>query len=40
MFFLYCACLFYVCCSECVLGGMWEVCVAAVAKDSVLALEC
>ena len=31
---------FYVCCSDCV-GGLWDVCcVAAVVKDSVLALEC
>ena len=31
---------FYVCCSDCV-GGCWNVyCVAAVVKNSVLALEC
>ena len=32
---VYGACLFYVCCSDCV-GGLWEcfVCVAAIVKNS------
>ena len=38
--YVYGACLFYVCCSECV--GVWGnvACVAIVVIDSVLALEC
>ena len=37
---VYGSCLFYVCCSDCV-GVCGNVCcVAAVVKDSVLALEC
>ena len=36
----YGACLFYVCCSDCVRVSGNVCCVAAVVKDSVLALEC
>ena len=38
--YVYGACLFYVCCTNCV-GGCWNVCcVTAVVNYSVLALEC
>ena len=37
--YVYGACLFYVCCSDCGGGGMWECfCVAAVVKNSFFSL--
>ena len=38
--YVYGACLFYVCCSDCVDVCGNVCCVAAVVKDSVLALDC
>ena len=37
---VYVACLFYVCCSDCVGVGGNDCCVSGVVEDSVLALEC